>query len=76
MTKHETDKQKQLEQSALVSAKSRGHKMSPFQRLHEQKYISESVCERCEAYVQTNTRPQANQIDIGGTAVALNCDGN
>lgn len=66
-------KQQQLEQSALESAVARGHRMTPFARLYEQRHVSESVCERCEAYVQVNTKPAPNQIDIGGTAVSLNC---
>lgn len=62
----------QLEQSALDSAQFRGHKMSTFQRIIETTR-SESVCSDCEAYVQVDTRPAPNGIDIGGTAIALNC---
>jgi hypothetical protein len=68
-----TEEQQQLEQSVLQSCVTRGHRMTPFARLYEQKHISESVCEKCEAYAQVNTKPAPNQIAIGGTAVALKC---
>lgn len=35
----------------------------------------ESVCKGCGSYVQVDTDPAPNGIDIGGTAVALNCKG-
>lgn len=63
----------QLEQSAMESAVYRGHRMTPFATLHEQQYIAESICERCEMFAQVNAKPQPNQVVIGGTAVALNC---
>jgi hypothetical protein len=34
---------------------------------------STNVCTKCGKYVQVCTKPQPNEIDIGGTAVALNC---
>lgn len=64
----------QLEQSAMEAAINRGHRMTPFATLYEQRHIAESVCEKCEAYVQVNAKPAPNGIDIGGTAVALNCN--
>jgi hypothetical protein len=31
------------------------------------------ICRHCTMYVQCDTTPQSNGIDIGGTAVALSC---
>ena len=63
----------ELERSAMESAVYRGHQMTPFATLRERRYIAESVCEKCEMFVQVNARPQPNQVDISGTAIALNC---
>lgn len=41
-----------LEESAMESAKARGHQVTPFATLYEQPYIAESVCEKCEAFVR------------------------
>jgi hypothetical protein len=32
------------------------------------------TCDTCGAWVQVDTRPEPNGIDIGGPAVAVNCD--
>lgn len=34
-----------------------------------------SFCRDCNMYVQVIPKPYPNEIDIGGTAVALNCKG-
>lgn len=67
------EKRQVLEKDATKAAADRGHRMTPFAPLYEQRHIAESVCERCEAYVQVNAKPAPNQIGIGGTAVVLNC---
>lgn len=72
--KADKKKREQLQETALESASFRGHKMSEFQRL-VQSTKSESICLRCSAYVQVDTCPPANGIDIGGSAIALNCEG-
>ncbi len=61
-----------LKQSARQSAKARGHKMTNFQRIVETSRY-ESICAVCAMYVIVDSNPPANGIDIGGTAVALNC---
>lgn len=33
----------------------------------------EFICQTCGAYVQVDSNPPPNGIDIGGNAVALNC---
>lgn len=68
-----------LKQEAKESCEWRGHNMGNFQRdgrmYHGFCVKYTSVCRNpgCSAYVQINTQPAANEIDIGGTAVALNC---
>jgi hypothetical protein len=57
---------KKLKKEALESCGWRKHKMSRFEG-----HIS--TCEICGAWVRINTNPAANEIDIGGPAVALNC---
>ncbi len=32
-----------------------------------------SECRKCEGYVQVTEKPLPNDIDISGTAVAMNC---
>lgn len=50
-------------------------------RNHEpQEWVDESytvatlTCRTCGRWVQVNTLPGPNEIDIGGPAVALNCE--
>lgn len=49
----------------------RGHKMTRFENVDGHRHLS--TCISCTAQVVVNTRPQPNEIDIGGEAVALNC---
>lgn len=37
--------------------------------------ISYCQCKLCAEWVQVETNPQPNSIDIGGPAVAVNCKG-
>ncbi|KKM71239.1 hypothetical protein LCGC14_1432690 [marine sediment metagenome] len=60
-----------LKAEARESATWRGHDMIRFTVLSE--YRVEAVCRDCGAYVQVDANPAANGIDIGGTAVAINC---
>ncbi len=54
-----------LKKEAEKSAKWRGHSM-----IWEG---NAGTCEHCGAWVQVLNRPQANEIEIGGSAVAVNC---
>lgn len=63
-----------LEESALETAASRGHRMTAFQPIHEQEYIAESVCEQCEAYAQVNAKAKGKEVSAGGTALIFNCN--
>ena len=37
------------------------------------RYTQQGNCTKCPAWVDLNTNPPANGIDIGGPAVALDC---
>lgn len=60
-----------LKKKALESTSFRGHQMSKWQRWTPFNYVAR--CVNCPAEVQVLSKPTANQIDIGGRAVALNC---
>lgn len=61
-----------LKKNAIKTAKSRGHKMGGWTDGYESR---SSVCECtvCDAWVQVETEPAPNSIDIGGPAIAVNC---
>lgn len=67
------DSLQQLKDSAMKSATDLHHQMTAFQGLYEQPLIAESVCEKCEAYMQVNAEPEA-RLAIGGTAIIYNCN--
>lgn len=67
-----------LRKNARASAKWRGHAMKKFIRYggsvpNKTNYYSE--CKICRAYMIVNLNPAPNEIDIGGSAVAINCKG-
>ena len=68
-----------LKQEAREACTARGHEMVPFVTLvhptstNGQAYVARSVCINCGKYVQIETKPALNSIDIGGNAVALGC---
>jgi len=61
-----------LEDEALASASRRKHSMGDWQELTSTS--AESLCVRCRRGVVIDTKPAANGIDIGGEAVAVDCD--
>ena len=66
-----------LKHNAATSCSSRGHKMSKFsthRTLMSERRIGISYCKECRMMVVVDTHPAPNGIDIGGEAVALNCD--
>lgn len=62
-----------LRKEALESCKFRGHTMERFTHLDTIFPVAVSTCKKCNKYVQINTHPAPNDIDIDGTAVALSC---
>ena len=61
-----------LQRSAAESCELRNHWMSPFTTLSDTRAVA--TCTRCGMEVQVNTKPAPNEINIGGEAVALNCN--
>ena len=60
-----------LKVEAMRTAKSRGHKMTRFSSLDPTKAVSR--CQNCGFEVMVNSKPLPSEVDIGGQAVALNC---
>lgn len=58
---------------AATAANLRGHRLHWSVRHSESRTVALGVCMRCAAQVTCNTRPQPNDIAIGGDAVALHC---
>ena len=66
-----------LKRQALKSCALRGHKMGNFGFTIMAGGMGVKggyTCIKCGRMVQVNTNPAPNEIDIGGEAVALNCD--
>lgn len=65
-----------LKLEARASCITRGHTMQRFtdQKRYASKaeIVAHSICNDCDEWVQV-MHPQANEIEIGGPAVALNC---
>ena len=51
----------------------RGHNMERFNR--RSKDVATSQCKTCGAWATVMTSPLPNDIEIGGSAVAINCGG-
>ena len=72
-------KVRRLKEQAIDSCKRRGHFMRQFRRYipyrAKEPKLYTSTCIYCDMYVQVIPKPLPNEIDIGGTAVALNCVG-
>jgi hypothetical protein len=63
-----------LKSDALTAADSRGHDMTRFTHHELKNYTATSHCRNCHMSVTVNSAPAPNDIDIGGEAVALNCN--
>lgn len=59
----------ELKEEALESAEWRGHDMGGWNS-YKAPYCE---CVKCGAFVQVDSSPAPNGIDIGGDAVAINC---
>lgn len=71
-----TEQLKELRLSATESCKFRGHRMiwsnTDFRR--KGRTTQDAQCFDCHMDVRIDTAPPPNGIDIGGQAVALDCD--
>lgn len=61
-----------LQGSAESAALNRRHDMGDWEYINSSKAIN--YCLECGMYVMVNIRPMPNEIDIGGSAVARECD--
>ena len=73
-------KSTRLKKEARESATFRGHQLGRFihlnrySQVHSQaRPVFQAECSVCGAWVQVLTRPYPNEIEIGGNAVAINC---
>jgi hypothetical protein len=67
-----------LRRDAARSTAWRGHRMKwtyPLRWGLSGRELAVGVCRRCGMEVCCDPKPEANGIDIGGEAVALNCKG-
>ena len=63
-----------LKIEAKVSCEYRGHIMSKWEPGEWYRdTIRHSECQECKMQVTINTKPQPNEIDISGEAIALDC---
>ena len=62
-----------LTAAATVASMDRGHDMV-WQHPPVSATINNAECKVCGAWVQVNTNPAPNQIDIGGPSVAVDCN--
>lgn len=63
-----------LRLEALEACHWRGHNMHKFTSHHLHATQRDSWCLTCAKQVTINSRPAPNEIDVGGEAVALNCE--
>ena len=67
-------KDSRLKRNARATARRRGHDMTPFRADScVGRRVYDSSCKRCGADMRVTTWPLANEIEISGAAVALNC---
>jgi len=65
-----------LMRNARDIAVGRGHDLAPFEQWAEgssRRHGARAVCRHCTAWVQVETHPAPNSIDIGGPAIAEEC---
>jgi hypothetical protein len=62
-----------LKKEARDCATFREHKMGQFHKSHYWDTVFYAYCVHCGVDAVVNTKPQANGIDICGSAVAVNC---
>lgn len=64
-----------LKKDATESATWRNHTLGRWHHYKsENRIVAISDCVKCNRTAVINTNPMPNEIDIGGEAVAVNCD--
>ena len=63
-----------LKSRAKETAVWRGHELSKFHTFTSAERIAVAHCLHCPASVTVNVAPKPNEIDIGGDAMAINCE--
>lgn len=58
---------------AKDSASRRGHVLNSFSQATGARGRTSAECASCGAWVQVDTDPPANGVDVGGPAVAVDC---
>jgi len=61
-----------LIRTAKDNAKARGHILGTFDLYGLNRAYANCLC--CNCWIQINTNPSVNEIDIAGTAIALQCE--
>jgi hypothetical protein len=69
-----TSKMRKIINDATESAAFRGHKLGKW--IFHDGNTAETTCMNCGKWIQVESNPAPNGIDIGGPAVALNCMDN
>lgn len=64
-----------LEADARAAAVERGHSMHRFVPYGPRLAVATAYCRCCGAWAQVNAKPRANEVFVGGSAVAVNCKG-
>jgi transcription elongation factor Elf1 len=66
-----------LKTEARKSATNAGHTMGPFHTIKRatKRTVAEALCVKCGAYVQVDTNPPPNGIDISGDVFGKTCSG-
>ncbi len=66
-----------LKRQAISSAEFHGHRLGPWKSnlifTAPKRAVELAICIRCGEWVQVDTCPPPNGIDVGGTAVAVDC---
>lgn len=63
---------RRLRLKARQSAEKRGHALTMFKPTWNNRSFT-ATCMSCGAFVVVTARPMPNEIDIGGSAVAISC---
>jgi hypothetical protein len=68
---------RKLMKDARTAAAFRGHKLSLTRQVKvgNARFVYDVDCTRCGASLRVNPNPAPNEVDVGGSAVAVGCPG-